>query len=378
VWLRVHLCIALAVGFLFSLIGLTGSINVFYVELDEWLNQDLLTTIPSGPPQPLNKIVQAIQAAHPARKDSWHIHMPRHERGMMTAWYYKPKETEHMFFGPLMVSVDPYSAEVVANRFWGDSIATWIYELHADLWMGKLGLQLVGISGIILLISLATGLYLWWPSSTRIKLAFTVKLGASTHRTLFDMHRVCGIYSFVVLFTLAGTGIYLVYKDYVASIVGLFSAVKEKPFDDKQLKSNESPGGSPISLDRAVAIADRVFPKATLQSVTTPNDANGVYRVDKRQPGEANALNVASRVWIDQYSGRVLAVRDPTHYSAGETFLNVLWPLHNGEAFGFPGRVLVCLTGLVPTALYATGFTLWWHKRSARSRRRAIEGVFNA
>jgi uncharacterized iron-regulated membrane protein len=374
-WLKIHLYLALAVGLWFALLGVTGSLNVFYIEIDEWLNRETLTAAPRGEYQSLNSIMDAVRSVHPTRQDSWQLNMPRHERGMLTAWYHKPKETEHMFFGPLAVSVNPYTAEIVANRFWGDDIATWIYELHADLWLGKLGFQLVGIVGCLMIISLATGLYLWWPTPSRIKIAFTVKTGASAHRTLFDLHRVVGIYSLVVLLALAGSGVYLVFKDPVAALVGLFSPVQEKPLADKEVKSRRVAGAAPIALDRAVAIAQGVFPDAKLRSVTTPANPDGFYRVDMRQPGEANLYNHSSRVWLDQYSGEILAVRDPNRFSAGETFLNVLWPLHSGEAFGLVGRILVCLAGLAPGALLVTGLALWWRKQRARH---PIEGAVNA
>lgn len=37
-WLNIHLYMALTVGFFFALLGVTGSFNVFYLELDALLN----------------------------------------------------------------------------------------------------------------------------------------------------------------------------------------------------------------------------------------------------------------------------------------------------------------------------------------------------
>lgn len=96
-----------------------------------------------------------------------------------------------------------------------------------------------------------------------------------------------------------------------------------------------------------------------------------MYAIEKRQPGEANRRRPRSKVWIDQYSGEVVAVEDPEKFTGGETFFNLMWPLHNGEAFGLPGRILWCLTGLVPLVLYITGLTVWLRKRRARKLRLA-------
>ncbi|MBM4259546.1 MAG: PepSY domain-containing protein [Deltaproteobacteria bacterium] len=40
--------------------------------------------------------------------------------------------------------------------------------------------------------------------------------------------------------------------------------------------------------------------------------------------------------------------------TAGDIFLQWMLPLHSGDAFGLPGRLLVCLDGLLCPVLYLT------------------------
>ncbi len=42
VWLKVHLYLALSLGLLFALMGLTGSLGVYREELDELFNPELV------------------------------------------------------------------------------------------------------------------------------------------------------------------------------------------------------------------------------------------------------------------------------------------------------------------------------------------------
>lgn len=74
------------------------------------------------------------------------------------------------------------------------------------------------------------------------------------------------------------------------------------------------------------------------------------------------------QIWIDQYSGAVLAINDLHRYTAGQKFVEWQYPLHSGEAFGLPGRILVLLSGLVCPVLYGTGIFLWWRRRRATTR----------
>lgn len=70
-WLALHRYLAFTVGFLFVLISLTGSVNVFWKELDELFNPELIVARPQGEYRPLKEILQALHTAHPALTGSW-------------------------------------------------------------------------------------------------------------------------------------------------------------------------------------------------------------------------------------------------------------------------------------------------------------------
>jgi uncharacterized iron-regulated membrane protein len=61
-------------------------------------------------------------------------------------------------------------------------------------------------------------------------------------------------------------------------------------------------------------------------------------------------------------------VQDRKSFTAGETFMEWLYPLHSGEAFGDVGRPITLLIGLTPLILFVTGFMRWRGKRRARRR----------
>jgi uncharacterized iron-regulated membrane protein len=153
---------------------------------------------------------------------------------------------------------------------------------------------------------------------------------------------------------------------YIKPVITLCSDVKALHFQDpKGLKSYPDNTTQAISIMAAVSIADKVFPYAELRWLATPDGPEGVYAIEKKQAGEANRRRPRSKVWIDQYTGDVLAVEDPELFTTGETFFNLMWPLHNGEAFGLPGRILWCFIGFIPLVLYITGIIRWLQKRKA-------------
>jgi len=61
-WCDVHLGLALSFGLLLSVIGLTGSLNVYFFEIDEWLNPGLLVKPAASGPRPLDDVIGALSA----------------------------------------------------------------------------------------------------------------------------------------------------------------------------------------------------------------------------------------------------------------------------------------------------------------------------
>jgi uncharacterized iron-regulated membrane protein len=367
-WLKIHLWLGLCVGAAWVIVGLTGSINVFRWDIDEWLNPKLIVANPRATTQSLDSILETLHAAHPERTGTWSLEMPRHHAGMIMARHFQTQSNGDMKL--LFVSVNPYTAEIVANRYYSDFnfLVTWIYELHSTFFLGEAGSYLAGVFGLLLMISLVIGVYLWWPRTGKFRQALTLKRHASPERLNYDIHKLFGIYGFFVLLIIAFSGTYMVFHDYVKPVVAWFSPVNggfnPQPQPPAELKSRSSAGLKPISIEKAITIAKNIFSEAEIRFVKTPADTNGFYGVQMRQPHEASLFFTTTSVWIDQYSGKVLAVRNPCQFTAGETFLNLMWPIHNGEVLGLVGRILVCITGCIPLIMYITGIVRWLQKRS--------------
>ncbi|MEQ1528206.1 MAG: PepSY domain-containing protein [Methylococcaceae bacterium] len=370
-WLNVHLAIALALGFIFVILGLTGSCNIFYYELGE-LGLPVISNATQMQPLSLEEVMNNVKTAHPQRTGGWFIVLPGYLSDYIWVEYPKPEETIDELFAPLEILVDPYSGNIASEHFWGRTLTSLIYEIHADFLTGKLGIEIGEIGfkivcffGFFLFISCLSGIYLWWPRSGKFKQALTIKPHASPQRLYFDLHKTTGFYSSALLLVIAISGFSFSYSDYLKPLVNHFSTVKVDHLKDPKLNSTAR-GSQPISIAQAIAIADQVFPGAELRGIGTPDGKDGVYIVAKRQEGEANRKRPRSKVWIDQYSGEVLAIQDPNQFTAGETVFNLMWPLHDGQLLGLTGRIIWCITGFVPLVLYVTGILRWLQKRRAK------------
>jgi uncharacterized iron-regulated membrane protein len=360
-WIKVHVYLALIAGLFFALMGLTGSISVYREELDELLNPNLVIEHPEGKRQSLDKIMAAVQAAHPNRYGSWTLELPRSPHGMITVWYDKPRETFFELYAPLMVSVNPYTAEVVDSRFWGQTAATWLLDLHTQLRFDRFGWNAVGVLGLLLTISVGTGIYLWWPGIRGIPDALRIRHKAGMVQLAFDLHRIIGLLSASVLLLLAFTGVNLSFPSILETLVG--SSGMEHGQTGRNIISTANPNNHPVGLESAEFVARGPFPRAELRRVTTPAGDSGIYRINLRQGSEVNHRHPYTTVWVDRWSGQVKEVRDPSGFTPGQTFATWIWPVHTGEAFGATVRFIWFLTGVGLFVLYVSGLLRWLHRR---------------
>lgn len=216
-----------------------------------------------------------------------------------------------------------------------------------------------------------TGFYIWWPKKGQFRKAITIKRNASSQRFYFDLHKMFGVYSSIILLVIAFSGFWFAYSDYIKPVVSFFSEVNIEQYKDPEAVKSQRTGSAPsITIKQAIAIADSVFPNAKLRWLTIPDGNEGVFAIEKRQVDEINQNRPRSKVWIDQYTGKVLAVEDPEQFTAGESFFNLMWLLHNGEVFGLLGRIIWCIVGLIPLVLYVTGIIRWLQKRKAKKSRK--------
>jgi uncharacterized iron-regulated membrane protein len=273
--------------------------------------------------------------------------------------------------GPREVTVDPASAQVLGVRDAGAHLTARIYDLHASLLLGELldladtGETAVGLLGLGLIASVSTGLWLWWPARWQLRVAVSVEWTKGARRLNFDVHRAVGFWSALLLLVVAGSGLYLVFPDWIRPVVAAVARVQPVPAG---LASRPVPGAAPITPDEAVAIAVARIPGGAVTMVDLGPDPTALYRLWLTRPGDVRGSDGDSVVRVDQWSGAVLHVRDARSLPAGEAVLHWQFPLHNGEAFGLAGRVVVFCAGLAPGVLAVTGTLIWWRKRRGRRR----------
>lgn len=367
-WLLVHRWLGITVGLVFVLIGLTGSVLVFDHAIDEWLNPKLLLSEGGEQKRSLADVIAAAEAGYDdSSTPAAAVSRPRVENGVWTVWFPKGDPESPQF---VAVHVDPYTCEVTGQRVWGEDLMSWIYRLHFQLVAGRIGSILVGLIGVVVLVSILSGVILWWPLwKNSWRAAFAIRRGK---RFNYDVHKTLGICSAALLIVVTFTGVYMEFPTVFVSVANTFTTVTEPHDELTSVRQESSP---PLTPDQALEIASRTFPHATFDHLHPPQGDDGSYEVAFRQPDEIQQSFGRSQVFLDQYSGDILDVRSPDNFTAADAFFAWQFPLHNGEAFGLAGRWAILILGLTPAILYTSGMLVWMRKRRPKQalNRRIIE-----
>lgn len=241
----------------------------------------------------------------------------------------------------LDVLVDPYTARIAGTVLRSRSAIGRLYEFHADLFAGDDGSLINSAIGVVALLLVLTGAYMW-PGWKRASRGFSVKWRGGQWRVSFDIHKIVGIVSvsFFVLIVVSGIG-------------GVF--LQEPPVTGSS--TSTSRGGKPLPLDTLVADADKALP-GDVTMIYPPATAGATVVVRKVVPGDPDPYGW-SYVSIDRFSGKIVAMNDASKWPLAWRAYTWLYPLHIGSAGGYPLRFVYVLVALAPAGLYLTGFLMW-------------------
>jgi uncharacterized iron-regulated membrane protein len=352
-----HRWIGLIGGSLLCVAGLTGSVLVFWHEIDRLvLTQRFGQVTPTGERLSIVAIADAVKTAYGAKGfPLTSISPPQQINQAYEAWLSLPGD-QH-----LQVLVNPYTGTVMGDRVWETSWVGWIYELHYTLLAGEIGTLIVGIVAFLTLILSLTGIVLW-PGWRKLASGFKVKWKAHPKRVNFDVHKVAGIITAIFLTFIGFTG--FAWNVPQAKVTEAIHAVTFTPKPPDPV-SKPIAGKQPLAISDLIQRADAAVPNAVTTYISFPEKPEEPFSMGKRQAQETDKWG-NTHVTLDQFSGKVLQVSDGLKPSRADAILNQFGALHFGTFWGIPSRILYVFVGIAPTVLMVTGVVMWVYRRRVK------------
>jgi uncharacterized iron-regulated membrane protein len=354
-----HLWLGLTLGGLFALLGVSGSLLVFYPELDALLHPEI--SVVGAVPPDWDRAVQTLRTAYPDKLGAWRLDA-NGAGGAIPARYYHPPERAGHDFRPMMVWLSGDGSRVLRRDYWGEYAATMLYDFHYRLLLGGRGGRVLGWAGFGLLALLASGIWAWWPRGSLAK-ALRFKRGAAPQRRLRDWHKLAGLLGLPVLLILTGSGVMLeLPRESDAALVRTGLLIRPMP----RITPAPACAAACGTASGAIRAALAALPEARLAWIQTPPQGSRIYQLRLQVPGDPGRRFPHSYVWVDGASSRVIARYDVRRSGNGGIVNAWLHPLHDGSAFGLLGRLVVAFAGLIPALLLWTGWRRW-SRRTVRA-----------
>lgn len=255
-----------------------------------------------------------------------------------------------------------------------------VLDLHRNLMMGNVGRQIVGASVLMFCILLISGLILWLPKKLKfLKQGLTVMFKAKFQRVNYDLHNALGFYTFLMLFFIAVTGLYVTYPWVKNTLIislggssidniskekdsgddafgGLLEDMLQKQDEKKNLKEVTS-----ASVDKILKLADHHLPYPAVTSIELPNEENPRYVVIKINRQNFLGVMFPDEVTFDK-TGAFKTKELFSDKPLNKKFTALAKPLHTGEIMGLPSIILYFIASLIGCSLPVTGFLIWWHR----------------
>jgi uncharacterized iron-regulated membrane protein len=254
-----------------------------------------------------------------------------------------------------------------------------ILDFHRFLLAGDVGKVINGIAILIFVFMLLSGFIIWLPKKIKqLKDHLLIRFKARFYRINYDLHRVLGFYSLVLLMFIALTGLYVSFhwmKNLMIMSLGGESivisetnmALKEelsesfKSVLNNLNKEKQKSDDTEWNLNEIIHNSDSIFPLEGVLSIQLPNDQIRSINVDHLNNDNALKFYVPDRIEFT-LSGKVRGVERFNELPLHEQFKTIAKPLHTGEIMGLPSIIIYFIVSLIGSSLPITGFIIWWKK----------------
>lgn len=375
-----HRWVGLAMAGFLVIAALTGSLLVWYEELDAAINPQLFRVAPPGPDaQPLDVLTLRELTVQQTGDDLFYFSLKPPRPGHAIVFRLDQPNRQEIF-------VDPYTGRILGRRIWGDlgqgvtNLMPFIYRLHDSLALGVFGSYLLGVIALLWTIDCFVGACLTFPATRenfwqRWGKAWRVRMNGGTHKVSFDLHRAGGLWVWPLLFVLAWSSVAFNLAEVYNPVMNTLFERQRESMQWAQRESNPHPAldwwqarsaGRRLMAEQAQKHGFKILSEDWIAH----QPALKLYFYDVRSSLDVSDDEHKSetRLYFDADTAELLYVHLPTGVASGDTIRSWITSLHRTALWGVPFKMLMTTVGLGVVMLSVTGVVIWLRKRDAKLR----------
>lgn len=211
-WFKAHFILGLAFGFILLITATTGGLLSFEKEILKLINsKSYVVSVPNDVKKAqVHEMIAALKQHIPdAKINAVTLSSNPTSSAVITIASSNPQQRKGINY-----YINPYTCELLPH-IQGESFFKTVEDIHRRLMLGNVGKQLVGVSSIVLVILLFSGLYLYFPRLKRTFLAsFTFSFKSKGRYFLHSIHSSIGLWVLPLYLVAVLTGLYWSYDWY--------------------------------------------------------------------------------------------------------------------------------------------------------------------
>ena len=366
---KIHLWLSIPVGLFISLICFSGAILVFETEITECINRKLYVVDKSnGERLPVSEIVQKVTAELPDSASVSSVQISSN-----------PKRTYRLGIegqNRTSVYVNPYTGEIVdththkPNIFFGQmrQLHRWLMFRGDSRIIGK---RIVGISTIVMVVILLTGLIVWLPKNRKMaRNRLRIRFRSGWRIFWYDFHVAIGFYATLLLLVMALTGLTWSFGWYRNMFYSAFGVEMQQSHQGGSGAGNRQQRGRNMREEKKPSIDYTIWDKAvegalknaeSYKTLTVTSNAVSIVSNNVFSNNRAS-----DRYTFDSETGVITEISLYTEQPRQNKLRGWIYSFHTGSWGGIVVKILYFIAAIVGGLLPLTGYYLWFKRKYKR------------
>lgn len=368
---KIHLWLSIPVGIILSIICFSGATLVFEKEITQACNPHLYkVSVPEGnaavlPPS------QLIARIKEQTADSLKL----------TSLQYSGKADEAATVtfknaGRKSLSANPYTGEVngwiEGNAFFQTmrKLHRWLLNPPPQKGASSVGKMIVGISTLLMVVILVSGLVIWWPRTRKaLNNRLKVSCRKGWRRFWYDSHVALGFYSTLFLLIMALTGLTWSFGWYRSFAYGLFGGNTSKQAQTHGTSLPQKENDVRAKKGGKKQTDYTAWDKAVQEVQTKYTDYTSLRIEEKKiQVSQGQQLRRTDTLKFNPKNGEITETTTYAEVPRAQKLKGWFYAFHTGSWGGIYTKVLYFLAAFIGGVLPLSGYYLWLKKKQRATR----------
>ena len=368
----IHSATGLWLTILLAVVMISGTITVLFAEID-WLIYSEMRVAPAENRVNPGVLYDSVLAAYPD------VGVNSVQTGAMTERRAASALVAVPGGGFRSVWVDQFTGQVIGDTPF-ITVGRFINVLHTNLFLPAVGRYVVNFFGVMLLISIVTGLITYkkfWRGFLR-----RPRFHRDGRTWLGDLHRLTALWSVWFLLIIGLTGTWWFYLNPLVEPGGAPDIVAERPepptLTTAELDALGPETPTPRSGAEIVAVVQAAYPDMRVALLLPPANPSQPFTV-RGDRGEVLVQTGINIVYVNPYTAEIMGVRLSEDWTATQRIDAAMHPLHYGTwaksgAADLAVKLVWFLGGAVASFLAVSGLIIYM-KRTRRAVTELLVGT---